>query len=431
MNRGWLSTAYYYCRGHWALEILLQTFQDVWAHKLRAAWTMFGIAWGIASIVFMMAVGDGFKIGYRNTLYVMGTDIVIIWGGRTTHQAGDQRAGRPIRLKYKDVQRIRFECRAVQDISAEMNRYLAVNSPFNSGRFPVHGIEPVYQAIRSMNLEKGRPLSEDDFQSVRNVCIIGSEVKKQLFADRPAIGAEIRIQGIPFAILGLLEKKDQNNSYNGLDNDKVLIPYSTMARHFPDGRPFLGVGSIDNIIFRPVSADDHERAVRQVRTALGRFHGFKPTDEGALWMWDTIKQARMVGGIFESMQIFLGFIAVITLALGGLGVMNIMLISVAERTREIGVKKAVGAKSRRILLEFFLEALVLTLLSGGSGVLFARMVCNLVSRLPLPTLFAGLPITATTTWLSFGTLVTIGILSAVYPARQAARLTPVEALRYE
>jgi len=415
----------------WGLEILAQTFRDVWAHKLRSFLTMFGIAWGIASIIFMMAIGDGFKIGYRNMLYVLGTDLVIVWGGRTTLQAGDQRAGHPITLKFEDVQRIREECPLVRDISPELDRYLQFVSPFNSGRFSTHGIEPVYQTIRSMNLDIGRPLSDSDWREARTVCVIGEDVKKQLFADRPAIGAAVRIQDVPFQVIGVLKKKDQKNSYNGLDDDKVLVPYPTMARHFPDPRPFVGIGAIHNIVFSPVSAKAHEQAVRQVKSVLGRYHGFKPTDEGALWIWDTVQTARLVSNVYESMQIFLAFIAVITLALGGLGVMNIMLISVAERTREIGVKKAIGAKARRILFEFFLEALVLTLVSGIAGVAFAYVVCGFVSRLPLPTLFAGLPITPATTWLAFGTLVIIGILSAVYPARQAAHLAPVEALRYE
>jgi putative ABC transport system permease protein len=415
----------------WAAEILAQTFRDVWAHKLRSALTMFGIGWGVASIIFMMAIGDGFAQGYKNMLYVMGTDIVIVWGGRTSQQAGDQRAGRPIVLKYDDVQRIRRDCDLVEHISPELDRYLKFVSPHNSGRFSTHGIEPVYQTIRSMNLAEGRHLSDGDFRSEQKVCVIGAQVKKQLFADRPAIGAEVRIQDIPFRIIGILKKKDQNNSYNGQDDDKALIPFSTMARHFPDSRPFVGEGAIDNIIFTPVSPKIHEQAVRQVRTALGRAHGFKAGDEGALWIYDTVRQAIMVSGIYESMQIFLSFIAIVTLGLGGLGVMNIMLISVAERTREIGVKKAIGAKSRRILIEFFLEALALTFTSGIAGILFAHGVCGFVGTLPLPTLFAGLPITSTTTWLAFGTLAAIGIFSGVYPARQAARLTPVEALRHE
>lgn len=415
----------------WAVEILSQTFRDVWAHKLRSALTMFGIGWGVASIIFMMAIGDGFAQGYRNMLYVMGRDIVIVWGGRTNQQVGGQRAGRQVVLKISDVRRIREECPLVDAVSPEMDRNLKLVSSFNSGRFSTHGIEPVYQTIRTMDLAQGRHLDFSDLQNEHKVCVIGADVKKQLFADRSVLDAEVRIQNIPFRVVGVLRKKDQNNSYNGQDDDKVLIPFSTMARYYPDGRDFVGVDAIDNILFTPRTANDHEQAVKQVRAALGRNHGFNAADEGALWIYDTVRQAMMVVKIYDSMQIFLSVIAVVTLALGGLGVMNIMLISVAERTREIGVKKAIGAKSRRILLEFFLEALALTFVSGAAGIIFAHAVCNLVGRLPLPTLFAGLPIYPATTWLAFGTLVGIGLMSGVYPARRAAALAPVEALRHE
>jgi putative ABC transport system permease protein len=416
---------------NWWSELLIQTVRNVWAHKLRSALTMFGIAWGIASIIFMMAIGDGFKIGYRQSLYALGTDIAILWGGRTSRQVGDQRAGRPIQLTYADVEAIRRECYLVGEVTPELERGLKVSSAHNAGLFSIHGIAPVYQHIRSMNLAAGRLINEDDFRDHRQVCILGAEVRKQLFASRPAVGAEVRIQDLTFTVIGELQKKDQNNSYNGLDDHKVLLPYSTMARHFPDPRPFIGVGAIENIILAPRSADDHDAAMHQVRTVLGRRHGFDPNDQGALWVWDTVRQARLVNGVFESMQIFLAFVAVITLGLGGLGVMNIMLVAVAERTREIGIKMAVGATPGRILAEFFLESLALTLGSGVVGVSFAIVVSNLVSHMPLPTMFAGLPITRLTAFVAFFTLVVVGILAALYPARRASLLTPVEALRYE
>jgi putative ABC transport system permease protein len=416
---------------NWWSEILMQTLRSVWAHKLRSALTMFGIAWGIASIIFMMAIGDGFKIGYRQSLYALGTDIAILWGGRTSRQAGDQRAGRRIQLTDADVEAIRRECFLIRQVTPELNRYLKVASRHNAGQFSVHGVAPVYQEIRSMNLGAGRLLNDEDYRELRAVCVLGEEVRKQLFASRSAVGAEVRLQGITFTVVGELKKKDQKNSYNGLDVQKILVPYSTMARHFPDPRPFVGVGAIDNIILTPRAADDHDAALRQVRTVLGRRHGFEPKDEGALWVWDTVRQARMVSGVFESMQIFLAFVAVITLGLGGLGVMNIMLVAVKERTREIGIKLAVGATPRRILAEFFLESLALTLGSGIVGVAFAVVISDLVSRLPLPDMFAGLPITRLTALVAFVTLVIVGMLAALYPARRASQLTPVEALRYE
>lgn len=412
-------------------ELLLQTFRNLWAHKLRSTLTMFGISWGIAAIIFMVAIGEGFKEGYRNMLYSMGTDIVILWPGRTSLQAGGQRAGRNIRFTYDDVVAIERECPTVRHVTAELARTEPVRSRHNSGLFSTHGITPVYQQIRSMHLAGGRPVSEADFAETRTVCVLGEEVRKQLFAGREAVGELVYIRDVPFTVIATLRKKEQNNSYNGFDDNKVLVPYTAMAQHFPDPQPFIGKSRIDNLVLMPISTDAHLQAVREVRRLLGRRHGFDPADEGAIWCWDTVQTAKMVSQIYDSMERFLGFVAFITLGLGGVGVMNIMLVSVAERTREIGVKKAVGATPGRILFEFFLEAITLTLVSGVAGLLAAWSICTAVSQLPLPTLFAGLPVRGTTALMACGTLVVVGVLSGIYPARRAAQLTPVEALRYE
>ena len=412
-------------------EILIQTVRNIWAHKLRSTLTMFGISWGIASIVFMIAIGEGFKVGYRNALYSMGTDLVILWSGRTTKQAGGQRAGRDVRFVYDDLRALQQECYLVRHVTAELAGSFQMRSRFNSGVFSTHGITPVYQQIRSMNLADGRLISETDMREERAVCVIGDVVRQQLFAGRQAVGAQIYIGDVPFTVIAEMAKKDQNNSYNGLDGYKVLIPYTAMARHFPDPRPFIGPGHIDNILFMPPSAADHLQAVKQVRRVLGRRHGFDPDDRGAVWVWDTVQQAQMVSGIYDSMELFLGFVAMITLALGGVGVMNIMLVSVAERTREIGIKQAVGATPGRILFEFFLESVALTVFSGLIGLALACSICALVSRMPLPTMFAGLPVSTTTALMAFGTLVLVGILAAIYPERRASLMVPVEALRYE
>jgi putative ABC transport system permease protein len=412
-------------------EIFLQTFRNLWSHKLRSLLTMFGISWGIAAIIFMIAIGEGFKAGYRNMLYTMGTDIAILWPGRTTMQAGGQRAGRDIRFSYEDVPAIEKECPSVRHVTAELAGSQPVRSRFNSGTFSTHGITPVYEKIRSMTLDAGRHISQADLEEARAVCVLGEEVKKQLFAERECVGAQVYIKDVPFTVIATMAKKEQNNSYNGLDGNKVLVPYTAMERYFPDPRPFVGPGHIDNIVFMPVSPEAHLEAVKEVRQLLGRRHHFDPTDKGAVWCWDTVETAQMVSNIYDSMEFFLGFVAFVTLGLGGVGVMNIMLVSVAERTREIGIKKAVGATPNRMLFEFFLESIALTLISGAAGLAVAWWICAAVSRLPLPTLFAGLPVSATTALVACGTLILVGVLSAIYPARRASLLTPVEALRYE
>lgn len=415
----------------WLGEILLQAVRNLWDHKLRAILTMFGIAWGLAAIVFTMAIGDGFKEGYRNSLGALGKDVVIVWGGRTAGQAGDQRAGREVRLTKDDVDAVLQECDLVQAATPELARYLTVRSSFNSGRFSTHGVAPVYQTIRSLELADGRHFNAEDLARRRRVCLIGHRVRQQLFADRPAVGATVVIEGLPFTVIGAMNEKDQSNAYNGVDEEKIVIPHSTMAQHFPDPSPFVGRHTLNNLIFTPRTADDHVRAVQQVRTLLARRHRFGADDAGALYIWDTVEMARMVGRIYDAMQVFLVVVAVITLGLGGVGVMNIMLVSVAERTREIGIKKSLGATPSRILTEFFLESLALTLMSGVVGLSFAAGITALVNRMPLPTMFAGLPVHPFTAGLACAALVLVGILAALVPARRASRLPPVEALRYE
>jgi len=239
------------------------------------------------------------------------------------------------------------------------------------------------------------------------------------------------LNGLPFRIVGLMPSKNQNSSYNGLDGDKIYVPYSAMVRDLPPKDDNFHPGIVNDIIYVPSSLTHWKAARQQVLRVLGRNHQFDTDDKGAVYIWDTVESAELVDQIFVSMTAFLGAIAVITLTLGGVGVLNIMLVSVTERTREIGLRKAIGATRRRIMMDFLTEGVMLAGLSGVVGFMGAYGLASLVNLLPQSDMFAGLPVKGATTAWSFGALAVVAIASAVFPAWRAASLTPVEALRDE
>lgn len=413
-------------------ELLGGVVSSLLRNKLRSFLTMAGIAWGVASIVLIVAMGDGFKAGQRNNTRTLGENMVLLFPGRTESQAGGQRAGRRIRVNYDDIRDIRAECYLVKAAIGELQNVSRAVSPHNSGSFNTMGVEPRYSAIRTTPISDGRFLVDADEREAARVCVIGHNVRKQLFADRPGVlGARIALNGLPYRIVGLMPQKNQNSSYNGLDDDKIFIPYSTMVRDIPPKDPNFLPGMVNDIIYQPASLEQWKAARHQVMRVLGRNHQFSPSDPGAIYVWDTVEQAELVDNIFISMTAFLGAIAVVTLTLGGVGVMNIMLVTVTERTREIGLRKAVGATRRRILADFLAEGMLLAVASGAAGFLGAYGLAAIVNSFPLPDMFPGLPVTGVTAAWAFGALAVIAVVSAVWPAWRAASLTPVEALRYE
>ena len=412
-------------------ELFRQVSGSLLRNKLRSFLTMAGIAWGLTSMVLVVAMGDSFKEGQRNSTKQLGQNIVILFGGRTQLQAGGERAGRRIRLNYADVENLRRDGYLIQRVAVEMEGEVKATSAYNSGTFDASGVEAHFPDLRTIPIGEGRFFTAQEQTSGARVCVIGLEVKKQLFATRPGTaGTQIALNSIPYRIVGVMADKQQDNSYSGLDEKKIWIPYDSMARDMPPAKNYIP-GDLSEILYQPGSGTDYEQVQKQARKIIGHAHGFDPADESALGMWDTIENQKQVDGIFDSMTVFLGFIALVTLSLGGIGVMNIMLVTVSERTREIGLRKALGATRIRILTDFLVEGTVLAFVSGFVGWCVAFGLSSALKLVRMPDMFPGLPVSWETTTFAFSTLTVIAIVSAILPAWRAASLTPVEALRYE
>jgi len=416
------------------LEILRQALATFRAHKMRTFLTMFGIVWGIASVILLVGLGRGFSVDQKKHMETLGKDLVIAWGGRTSSQVGGRAAGREIRLNVDDAQLIRDECYAVKNVSPELRRSIPEVSQFNSASRGVVGMWPSYQDFRSLNLSEGRLITEDDEREARRVVVLGFAANRQLFPGQPSIGASLLIKSVPYTVVGVLAEKKQNSNYNGPDNDYLFAPYSAVARDFPPPeKKGEGItrGWLDDIVFEVANPEEHEEAVLQVRRTLGRVHHFDPLDKDAVFIWDTMEGAKLLDKIFGVVTIFFGCVAIVTLCLGGIGVMNIMLVSVMERTREIGTRKALGATKRDILRQFFAESAMLTVASGILGLSFVVGTCWAMGLVPLPDfvphpIVSPLSIVASILTLSF-----ITVTAGMYPAQRAAEMTPVESLRHE
>jgi putative ABC transport system permease protein len=432
--------------------MLRQAWSNLLANKLRSFLTMFGIMWGVISIVLLSAVGEGFQRGNQHVLEELGKNIVIIRNGRTSLQAGGARAGRLVRLTIDDVRLLKERSRLLQHLSPELMRGgIRAKSAYNAASLGMSGVWPVYQDIRTIEVDRGRPLSQADCAHARRVVVLGTEASKQLYADRDPVGTTLSLNGVPYTVVGRVRKKEQDSNYTGPDNERLFVPYETARKDFPLPGEDSTADSLSAIIASPYPqvSEDLKRWVeregiggflgleaqgpveRDVRAALAPAHGFDPNDPEALSMWNTAIEAVMFGKMLGAMHTFFVAVSLITLTLGGIGVMNIMIVAVKERTREIGVRKAIGATSRTVQWQFFSEGLALTLISGAIGYLVGVGLCAAVSALPMPARFAGMIVTWQTTAFAILVLTLIGIAASVYPARRAASLTPIEALRYE
>ncbi|MFL6582481.1 MAG: ABC transporter permease, partial [Burkholderiales bacterium] len=375
--------------------------------------------------------GEGLRKGQEDQARNLGKDILIVFHGRTSLQAGGTRAGKVVHWEDTDVQALQQEAVDCEYALPELEQEtVRAHSNYNNAAFTVTGSYPQFAYIRSLDVGQGRFYDWDDMHESRRVAFLGSDAAKQLFPGRNAVGENLYLNDFPYVVVGVMKEKKQDSSYDGWDVRKVFVPFTAMRRDFPDKPPGTA-RTFDQLLVTPRSVSQHEACKRELRSVLARLHRYDPTDKEACPIWDTVQEAKAFEQMTNGMKYFLGAVGIVTLFLGGLGVMNVMMVAVRERTREIGVRKALGAPAHSILRQFFFEALIIAFLSGGIGLGIAYGLCGLVNLLPMPDFFAGL----IATWKSgvFATVLlgTIAVLSALYPARRAASIDPIEALRYE
>ena len=410
------------------LSIFGQIFRTLWAHKLRSFLTMFGIAWGVGSLLLLVGLGEGFRSGNRRQMQSIGENAMFIWGGRAPVVQGKQNSGRWYHLTYQDYLDI-SKAPYVRAAAPAINRNdIKVVSDYSSLAPQVMGVEPQFRGIRYIPVTTGRWLNDLDEAQARNVAIIGTEVVKNLFPGKQPIGGVLLLNGVRFEVVGLVDQIGRGDNVG--PNTRILIPFSTMQKFFPE-KGDNKEGALTMVNYQPRERGENELAKAEVHKVIGRNHGFDWHDDESFDEWDTVKNSEMVGKIFDAMNMFLGAVGMVTLLLGAIGVVNIMLVAVTERTREIGLRKALGATNRSIMTQFFFEGMILTVFSGCIGIAGAAGLMAALGTLPQPPGFDTPKLVASSALLAVGSLALCGVFAALYPARQAAMLTPVEALRSE
>lgn len=411
------------------LDIVRQSLATLWAHKLRSFLTMFGIAWGVGSLLLLVGLGEGFRSGQQKNLAELGSDILFVFPGRIPAIEGSQRSGQKWDFTYGDYLAVRDQARHIRAISPVLNREdIRAVSDYGSTNGQVFGVAPAYGQIRTVPVNVGRWFNQQDDNEHRRVAVIGWELLKNIFPGRPAVGSTILLNGIRFDVIGIVDKvgREANNGTNA----RIFIPIGTMRTLFR----LKGSGQADALSFinyQPLTADQHLAAKEELHEIIARRHGFDPKLDGAFEDWDTVENMKKVGTIFDGMDWFLGVVGIVTLGLGAIGIINIMLVSVTERTKEIGLRKALGATHRSIMTQFFIEGAFLTLLSGGFGLLAVTGFVVLLAQLPQPEGFDSPRIVPASAAAAILSLALAGIAAGLYPARKAALLEPVEALRQE
>jgi putative ABC transport system permease protein len=412
-------------------DTLGEVYRAIVANKLRSFLTMFGIAWGVGSLLVLVGLGEGFRSGQRKQLEQFGHDVVMCFNGNIPALANQHTGMRPYELTLGDEAAMR-QLPEIRAVTAELARSdLYEVSQWSNTSAHLSGNEPSYTVVRFLPIAFGRFLDDQDVAQARRVVFIAQKSASILFQGHPMVGQTITINGIDFTVIGIGAKVGRGN--NTYDDEKMYIPITTMQEYFPLKGDNIPQDAVNSIQYNPTKKNDNTAADLAWHRVIAQRHGFDPSLSEAFNEFDTITEANIIGVIFTAMDIFLGSVGVVTLALGAVGIINIMLVSVSERTREIGVMKAVGATRRSILAQFFWEGLLLTAISGLIGIavswgFMALLQAALTDKMP------GFDPPRMVPWsaaLALGTLILCGIAAGVYPAGKAASLDPIEALRKE